>query len=188
VNPGRSRFFTVRAIMNHGSYSIRGVEPGTYHLLLSGRADSVHLQHFNGAYTKAVACGLASGCNDHAPVPVTVRAGQAITGIAVTDFYAAANAYPLVPKGGPTETPLPSPSRSYPDALAAARYEAEHGTGAPKIVQGAFDQCPSNDAWVASRISMMGPGRRSSIVNLDRIVRSQPSASTSSRMPPAGTP
>jgi hypothetical protein len=150
VDPGRSRFFTVRTINNQGTYSIRGVEPGTYHVFAvptSGFGPPP--QHFNGGYTKAVACGLASGCNDHAPVPVTVPVGQAITGIAVTDFYAPADAYPLVPKGGPMETPLPSPSRSYPDAMAAARYEAERGTGASNVVQGAFDQCPSNDACVA---------------------------------------
>jgi hypothetical protein len=150
VEPGRSRFFTVRTITNQGTYSIQGVEPGNYHLFaLPAGGFGTPPQHFMGAYTKAVACGLASGCNDHTPVQVTVAASRATTGIAVTDFYAEANAYPLVPKGGPTETPLANPSASYPDAMGAARYEARRGTAASNVLQGAFDQCPANDSCVA---------------------------------------
>jgi hypothetical protein len=147
---GRSRFYIVRTISNQGMYSIRGVEPGSYHLFAVPTGGfGPPPQHFVGAYTKAVACGLASGCNDHALVLVTVSAGLATTGIPVTDFYAPANAYPLVPTGGPSVTPLSNPSTSYPDAIAAARYEARRGTAASNVLQGAFDQCPTNDTCVA---------------------------------------
>jgi len=51
--------------MNQGTDSIRGLEPGTYKLFAvptSRFRPPPH--HFNGAYTKGLACGLASGCND----------------------------------------------------------------------------------------------------------------------------
>jgi hypothetical protein len=145
-----SPFYTVRTIKNQGAYSVEGVAPGSYHLLAvpTGGFGSPP-QHFVGAYTKAVACGLAYGCNDHTLVPVSVSPGAVVTGISVTDFYAAANAFPLVPEGGPTATTLPSASASYPDALAAARYEGRRGTGASTVLSGGFDQCPMNDTCIA---------------------------------------
>jgi hypothetical protein len=145
-----SPFFTVRTIKNQGAYSIKGVAPGDYHLFAVPTGGfGAPPQHFVGAYTKAVACGLAYGCNDHTLVPVSVSPGGVITGISVTDFYAGANAFPLVPEGGPTATTLPSASPSYPDALAAARYEGRRGTGASTVLSGSFDQCPMNDSCIA---------------------------------------
>jgi hypothetical protein len=150
VDATRSEFHVVRTIKNQGAYSIRNVEPGTYHLFaVPTDGFGPAPQHFVGAYTKAVLCGSGNACTDHTPVPVTLSAGQAITGIRITDFYAAENAYPLVPKGGPSLTPLPSPSPSYPDALAAARYEALRGSGVSNVLLGSFGQCPTNDACVA---------------------------------------
>jgi hypothetical protein len=69
--------------------------------------------------------------------------------IARGSYGATQNAYPLVPAGGPSVAPLPDVSASYADALAAARYEARRGTGASNVVQGVFDQCPTNEACVA---------------------------------------
>jgi hypothetical protein len=150
VGTGAPRFFTVNTIKNQGAYSIKGVAPGAYHLFTVPTGGfGPPPQHFAGAYTKAVACGLAYSCNDHTLVPVLVSSGQLTTGIAVTDFYAGANAFPLVPPGGPAVTPLPSASASYPDALAAAQYGARRGTGASKVLQGTFDTCPMNEACVA---------------------------------------
>jgi hypothetical protein len=150
ADAGQSRFYTVLTISNQGKYSIQGVAPGNYHLFAVPTGGfGAPPQHFMGAYTPAVACGLAYGCKDHTPILVTVSAGQAITGVAVTDFYAEANAYPLVPPGAPTGTPLTNPSASYPDAMAAARYEARRGTAASNVLQGAFDQCPANESCVA---------------------------------------
>jgi hypothetical protein len=141
---------TVRAVKNQGNYTIKGVEPGSYELFAIPTGDVTSPPpHFMAAYTKAVPCGLAYGCDDHTPIPVTVSADQAVTGIAVTDFYAPQNSFPLLPNGGATVTPLPSPSASYPNAIAAARYEAWRGTRASKVLEGAFDQCPANEACVA---------------------------------------
>ncbi len=84
---------------------------------------------------------------DHSLVPVMVAAGQAVTGIAVTDFYAPPNAFPLVPTGGPSAPPLPSPSSDFSDAPTAAIYEAQVGTGSV-YVTGSFDRCPINHACV----------------------------------------
>jgi len=143
-------FYTVRTIKNQGTYSIKGVAPGRYHLFAVPTGGfGAPPQHFVGAYTKGVLCGLAYGCNDHTPIVVTVTSGQAVTGIGVTDFYADANAFPLVPEGGPTATSLPAAASAYGDAMAAARYEGQRGTRATKVVQGAFDQCPTNEACVA---------------------------------------
>jgi hypothetical protein len=141
-----SRFFTVRTIKNQGAYSIKGVTPGDYHLFAVPTGGfGAPPQHFVGAYTKAVACG----CNDHTLVSVSVSPGQVITGIAVTDFYAGANAFPLVPEGGPTPASLPTASQSYPDASAAAGYEGLRGTGASRVVEGVFEQCHANDTCIA---------------------------------------
>lgn len=150
VRAAGSPFYTVRTVKNQGVYSIKGVAPGDYHLFAVPTGGfGPPPQHFAGAYTRAVACGLGNGCADHTPIPVTVSTSQAVTGIAVTDFYAPGNAFPLVPEGGPSAVPLPDATSTYPDALAAARYEGRRGTGASKVVQGAFDQCPTNDACLA---------------------------------------
>jgi hypothetical protein len=150
VDTGRSRTYSVHTIRNQSPYTIKGVAAGTYQVFtVPSDGFGPPPQHFLGAYTKAVPCGLDISCADHTPLPVTVSAGQAITGISVTDFYAAANSYPLVPGGDPTPIPLSSPSASYPTAIAAALYEAQRGTGARHVLQGAFDQCPPNDTCAA---------------------------------------
>ena len=142
-------FYTVRTVRNQGVYTIEGVAPGTYHLYAVPTALLGPFQRFMGGYTKFVLCGLAYGCDDHAPVPVTVAAGQSVTGIAVSDFYTPGpDSFPLVPTA-PAATPFPGPSASYPDAMAAALYEAQRGTEAPRVLSGAFSQCPVNDACVA---------------------------------------
>jgi hypothetical protein len=127
-------FFLVRSVRGQASYMLKGSPAGTYYLFAvptEGFGDPP--QHFVGGYTKGVLCGNNAGCEDHSPVPVTVSEGQAVTGIGVTDFYAGANAFPLVPSAAPFATPMPTPARSYPDVMGAARYAGWTGTGATAL-------------------------------------------------------
>jgi hypothetical protein len=143
-------FFVVRSVRGQGNYTLERLPAGTYYLFAvptEGFGDPP--QHFFGGYTKAVLCGNNAGCEDHTPVPVTVTEGQAVTGIGVTDFYAGANAFPLVPSAAPFATPMPTPARSYADAMGAARYAGWTGTGATLVVTGDASQCPVNEACVA---------------------------------------
>lgn len=40
-----------------------------------------------GSYSRFVTCGMSVECADHSLIPVTVGAGQAVSGIDVCDFY-----------------------------------------------------------------------------------------------------
>jgi len=43
--------------------------------------------NLGGSYSQAVPCGLSVDCTDHSLIPVTVNAGQDVTGIDVCDWY-----------------------------------------------------------------------------------------------------
>jgi hypothetical protein len=81
--PGRYR--VVHTVLNQRTYLIAGVAPGTYFVCATayslGQPDT-----FGGAYTKAVACGLIAGCNDHTPLAVQVRPGAVADGVDVFDW------------------------------------------------------------------------------------------------------
>lgn len=144
-------FHIVRTIKNWGNYTIRGLSPGTYQLFaVPVGGFGANPPRFGAAYTKAIACGLSVGCTDHSLVDVTLGSGQAVTGIDVNDWYDTSGPpYPLVPSPIPTAIPVADPAASYPDPQAAAAYEAQRGTGASKVLNGAFDQCPVNEACIA---------------------------------------
>ncbi len=117
---GRPDFYTVHTIRNQGAYSIRGVAPGSYKLYADPAGGPSTAGHrFGAAYTAAVGCGLAYGCNDHSVLTVEVSAGAAVTGIDVGDWYAPQNSFPVVPPGDPALLTAPSPSPHYPDAASA---------------------------------------------------------------------
>jgi hypothetical protein len=79
-------------------YTITGVTPGDYYVL-AYRNDDVNEQAKNmpGVYsrytlqcikpTRAQPTATACPYNDHSLVPVTVRAGETVTGIEITDWY-----------------------------------------------------------------------------------------------------
>lgn len=77
-------------------YTIGAIEPGTYVVLayVEGSADGLV-----GAYTPAVACGLAANCTDHSLTRVTVTGGQTVSGIDILDWYAPAGTLPKRPAG-----------------------------------------------------------------------------------------
>jgi hypothetical protein len=146
---GRPDFYTVHTIRNQGTYSIRGVAPGSYKLYADPAGGPTSVGHrFPAAYTAAVSCGLAYGCNDHSVLTVEVSAGAAATGINVTDWYAPENSFPVVPPGDPALVIASNPPPHYPDAGGAAAYEALHGTQARRLLSN-FDQCPANESCVA---------------------------------------
>jgi hypothetical protein len=76
------------------TYTITGVRPGTYHLFsyLEG-SDTA-----GGAYSEFVTCGLRAGCPSHEPIDVTVRAGETVREIDVTDWYAPPGTFPTRPR------------------------------------------------------------------------------------------
>src|SRR5438132_108169 len=145
-----TRFLTVHTIRMQGTYTIVGVPPGTYRLFaIPTGGFGPPPQRFGASYTRAIACGSSSSCTDHSPIDVTVAPAQAVAGIDVNDWYAPQGAYPLVPSPFPSVTPTPSPAASYPDAEAAATFEAKRGTDALKVVTGIFSHCPVNEACIA---------------------------------------
>jgi hypothetical protein len=92
--PGRYR--VLHTTQNQKTYQIAGVAPGTYFVYASayvpGQPDT-----FGGAYTRAVACGLGTGCTDHTPIPVQVRSGAVADGVDVRDWYAPPGTNPKAP-------------------------------------------------------------------------------------------
>lgn len=94
----RRVFFSVavpRAVTPPKStYTVTGVLPGTYHLFsyLEG-SDTA-----GGAYSEFVTCGLRAGCPSHKPIDVTVRAGETVREIDVTDWYAPPGTFPTRPR------------------------------------------------------------------------------------------
>jgi hypothetical protein len=72
------------------------VPPGTYYLVayVGGAAAG---NRNGGSYSRYVTCGMQPPCSDHSLIPVTVTAGQTITGIDIRDWYAGPDAYPPRP-------------------------------------------------------------------------------------------
>src|ERR1700720_329827 len=149
VRPSATCFQTVQTVLNQGTFHILDLPPGNYYLLTTwfpavvAASDPrmvVANRPFGGAYTKAVACGLHYGCDDHSLVPVAVHAGQVTAGIGVTDWYAGPNAFPDVPGNGPQPVKLPPEPTAFSSAANAAIYKAQVATGGV-YKQGA---CPVN--------------------------------------------
>lgn len=68
------------------TYTISGVAPGTYYVL-AYRNDDVPNKERPGVYSRYVVCGGTAACTDHSLVPMTVRAGETVREIDVTDWY-----------------------------------------------------------------------------------------------------
>ncbi|MGH2378676.1 MAG: hypothetical protein ACRDGT_09380 [Candidatus Limnocylindria bacterium] len=68
------------------SYTITGVVPGIYYVL-AYRNDDDPLEERPGVYSEYVLCGGTASCTDHSLVPVTVRPGETVSRIDVTDWY-----------------------------------------------------------------------------------------------------
>ena len=75
-------------------YTISGVRPGTYNLFAAADGN----ERAGGAYSEFVKCGNRVGCSDHTPIVVTVRAGETVRDIEVSDWYAPPGTFPLRPR------------------------------------------------------------------------------------------
>lgn len=74
-------------------YTIVGLRPGTYNLFSYAAGND----RAGGAYTEYVKCGLRASCSDHSLIDVTVRAGETVRDIDVSDWYGPTEAFPRRP-------------------------------------------------------------------------------------------
>jgi hypothetical protein len=79
---------------NAPPYTITGVRPGTYHLFSYAEGND----RAGGAYTEYVKCGLRASCSDHSLIDVTVRAGETVRDIDVSDWYGPTESFPPRPR------------------------------------------------------------------------------------------
>ena len=104
VKNGRAYF--VDTAKGQGQFSLN-VPAGTYYLVAypyegtagnTGQVDSYTLGGgpFAGGYTQMVPCGLASGCDDHTLLQITVPEGQTVTADP-GDWYAPEGTFPPMP-------------------------------------------------------------------------------------------
>ena len=75
-------------------YTITGIRPGTYHLFSYAEGND----RTGGAYTEYVKCGLRASCSDHSLIDVTVRAGETVRDIDVSDWYGPTESFPPRPR------------------------------------------------------------------------------------------
>jgi hypothetical protein len=80
--------FYVDEVVSGGTYSLE-IPAGTYYVLAYLIDPALHggIPDYFAAYSEAVLCGLAYGCDDHSLVPVFVGAGETVSGIDPTDWY-----------------------------------------------------------------------------------------------------
>lgn len=90
-----SKYFSVDTAQNASSFTITGIEPGTYGVVAYPQGANNQL---TGGYTKAVPCGLSVNCTDHSLIPVAVESGKTATGVEVKDWYAPAGTFPAKPQ------------------------------------------------------------------------------------------
>lgn len=98
IPAGPGRYRAVHTAHNQVRYTLAGVPPGVYVVVafVTGDAQAT----LSGAYTRYVTCGMTAGCADHAPIPVTVRAGVTSSDVDVGDWYAPPGTFPPRPTGG----------------------------------------------------------------------------------------
>lgn len=80
VTNRRSRKITYKLSVPAGSYYV-------FATLVNGEDPAEDYQGYKAYYSEFVICGLSVGCPSHAPVKVTVRAGQTLRGIDPGDWY-----------------------------------------------------------------------------------------------------
>jgi hypothetical protein len=129
------RFYVTQSVEFQTTYTLVGIAPGDYFVLLTGRrpittgqrADSE--RRFGATYSRAVPCGLSVECTDHSLLVVHVSAGSKLAGIDPADFYGAPyDRYPLVPTSGPAQPDLGTPPATFPTAQDAAIFLGRQST------------------------------------------------------------
>ncbi len=98
------------------TYEIDGLPPGTWNIVAYTVGGGGFPAGLAGGYTKAVPCGLAAECADHALIDVVVAPGQHVTGINPGDWNAPPGTFPSFPAAAAltaaaatvSTTPLPT--------------------------------------------------------------------------------
>jgi hypothetical protein len=88
------RWVSVNTVANQTAYMITDLEPGIYAVVAYLQTGGT----LAGAYTESVHCGLTVECKDHTLIPVTVTAGDTVTGVDIRDWYAPPGTFPPRPE------------------------------------------------------------------------------------------
>lgn len=86
--------YCILTVLNQQNYTIKDVPPGVYYVLAYYTVPDGDRP---GAWSQMVPCGLSVNCTDHSLIAVTVKAGEAVTGIDPNDWYAPINTFPPKP-------------------------------------------------------------------------------------------
>ncbi len=103
---GGQHHFYVTTHLGQNTYKIGNLPPGTYHVIAYSVGGGGFPFGLAGGYTKAVPCGLATECADHALIDVPVTAGQDVTNINPGDWYAPAGTFPPFPEAAALSTAI----------------------------------------------------------------------------------
>ncbi len=95
------------------TYEIKDLPAGTWNIVAYTVGGGGFPAGLAGGYTKAVPCGLATECADHALIDVTVQPGQHVSGITPSDWYAPPGSFPPFP-GAPALTAAAATTSSTP--------------------------------------------------------------------------
>jgi hypothetical protein len=101
--------------------------PGTYHAYAWLEGFTV-----GGSYSEFVPCGLSVECSDHTLIPVTVAAGQTVSGVDIQDWYGPPGTVPyppgVEPPTGNIDGLLHYPSEGIPAMTVYVRNLADNAT------------------------------------------------------------
>ena len=89
ISTGEVRY--IDTVAGQSTYSL-ALPVGTYHIVAYSLPAGIA-----GGYTRAILCGLAVECADHALIDVIVTSGVSITDVNPGDFYAGENVFPPMP-------------------------------------------------------------------------------------------
>ncbi len=141
---GSQNYQYVITIPGQGTYQIKNLPPGKYHVIAYTVGGGAFPAGMAGGYTQAVACGLGATCSDHSLIEVTVEPGKTTGDINPLDWYAPQATFQPFPQQAPFLTPLSTTSMdsippmgtisgtlSYPastlPALRIAAFEVDNG-------------------------------------------------------------
>jgi hypothetical protein len=140
------------------------VPSGRYYLVAYTQEEP----RLSGGWTRAVPCGLTASCADHALIPVTVGAGQTVSGIDIGDWYAPAEAFPAEPASADAANGTIraidfgnftfAPAGAEPLTLHNGREEAPDGSRLVSIRYADFDRDGLEDALITIGTGTNGAG------------------------------
>lgn len=112
---GTESYQYIITVPGQNTYTILGLEPGTYWVIAYTVGGGGFTAGFPGGYTKAVPCGLGPTCTDHSMIGVVVKAATVSKGVNPIDWYAPSRTFQPFPQLGPGAagaTPVSNPPSS----------------------------------------------------------------------------